>query len=119
LHYNVIAGRVPHSLGISSVMLSTHDRHDDSWPDTNVLHVVHIPKSRLASTVAKAKRPKMQHNSKLSPSSKRIGHDNGSADRRIRAFLAGETHGEDVLGALYGHVADEPMPQRLRALLRR
>jgi len=42
----------------------------------------------------------------------------GSIDRRIRAFLNGESHGEDVLGALYGHVADEPLPQRLRALLR-
>ncbi len=43
----------------------------------------------------------------------------GSADRRIRAFLNGESHGEDVLVALYGHVADEPIPERLRALLRR
>lgn len=42
----------------------------------------------------------------------------GSIDRRIRAFLNGESHGEDVLGALYGHVADEPIPERLRALLR-
>ena len=42
----------------------------------------------------------------------------GSIDRRIRDFLNGESHGEDVLGALYGHVADEPLPQRLRALLR-
>jgi hypothetical protein len=43
----------------------------------------------------------------------------GSIDRRIRAFLNGESHGEDVLGALYGHVANEPLPERLRALLRR
>lgn len=43
----------------------------------------------------------------------------GSTDRRIRAFLNGESHGEDVLDALYGHVADEPIPERLRALLRR
>ena len=42
----------------------------------------------------------------------------GSIDRRIRAFLNGESHGEDVLGALYGRVADEPIPERLRALLR-
>lgn len=41
-----------------------------------------------------------------------------SIDRRIRAFLNGEGHGEDVLGALYGHVADQPVPERLRALLR-
>lgn len=43
----------------------------------------------------------------------------GSIDRRIRAFLNGESHGEDVLGALYGHVADEPIPEGLRALIRR
>ncbi|HTW53511.1 MAG TPA: NepR family anti-sigma factor [Stellaceae bacterium] len=42
----------------------------------------------------------------------------GSMDRRIRAFLDGDSHGEDVLGALYGHVVDEPIPERLRALLR-
>lgn len=42
----------------------------------------------------------------------------GSIDRRIRAFLNGESQGQDVLGALYGHVADEPIPERLRALLR-
>jgi hypothetical protein len=42
----------------------------------------------------------------------------GSIDRRIRAFLNGESHGEDVLDALYGHIAGEPIPERLRALLR-
>ena len=42
----------------------------------------------------------------------------GSIDRRIRAFLSGESHGEDVLGVLYGQVADEPIPERLRALLK-
>jgi hypothetical protein len=42
----------------------------------------------------------------------------GSIDRRIRAFLNGESHGHDVLDALYGHLADEPLPERLRALLR-
>jgi hypothetical protein len=42
-----------------------------------------------------------------------------SVDRRIRAFLNGESHGEDVLGALYGGVANEPIPERLRALLKR
>jgi hypothetical protein len=39
-------------------------------------------------------------------------------DRRIRAFLNGESHGEDVLGALYGHVTAEPIPERLRNLLK-
>lgn len=43
----------------------------------------------------------------------------GSADRRIRAFLSGETNGEDVLNALYGGAPDEPVPQRIRDLLKR
>jgi hypothetical protein len=42
-----------------------------------------------------------------------------STDSRIRAFLDGETNGEDVLHELYDHVLDEPIPGRLRALLRR
>jgi hypothetical protein len=42
----------------------------------------------------------------------------GSIDRRIRAFLNGESHGEDVLGALYGATAAEPIPERLLALLK-
>ncbi len=44
---------------------------------------------------------------------------NRSIDRRIRAFLNGEGHGQDVLGALYGHAVAEPVPERLRALLKR
>ena len=43
----------------------------------------------------------------------------GSMDRRIRAFLAGETDGADVLDALYGAAMDEPVPQRLLDLLKR
>ena len=42
-----------------------------------------------------------------------------SADRDIRDFLAGRTDGEDLLHALYDHVLDEPVPERLKALLRR
>lgn len=42
-----------------------------------------------------------------------------STDRDIRDFLSGRTDGEDVLHALYDHVLDEPVPERLRALLRR
>jgi hypothetical protein len=41
-----------------------------------------------------------------------------SIDQRIRAFLSGESHGEDVLGALYGGPAAEPIPERLRVLLK-
>lgn len=44
---------------------------------------------------------------------------NFSTDRRIRAFIDGESHGEDVLRALYRDVADEPLPERLRAVFRR
>lgn len=40
-------------------------------------------------------------------------------DRRLRAFLAGETEGEDVLNALYGSPLHEPVPARLRDLLKR
>jgi hypothetical protein len=53
------------------------------------------------------------------PTSVAIGASAGSIDRRIRTFLNGESHGEDVLDALYGHVADEPIPARLRAILQR
>lgn len=42
-----------------------------------------------------------------------------SIDGRIRAFINGESHGEDVLRALYGDIADEPVPERLSALLKR
>lgn len=42
-----------------------------------------------------------------------------SVDGEIRDFLAGKTDGEDLLHALYDHVLDEPIPERLRALLRR
>ena len=42
-----------------------------------------------------------------------------SVDARIRAFLAGETDGEDVLHEIYDHVLDEPIPEAMRALLKR
>jgi hypothetical protein len=73
----------------------------------------------IGTTVSKAKRP-MQHNLKLALSSYSSASSDGCdpVDRRIRAFLAGQTHGEDVLEALYGHVADEPVPERLRALFK-
>jgi hypothetical protein len=41
-----------------------------------------------------------------------------SVDRAIRDFLTGKTEGERVLHALYDHVLDEPVPERLRGLLR-
>ena len=42
-----------------------------------------------------------------------------SVDERIRAFLNGETNGEDVLSELYDHVLDEPVPETMLAMLRR
>ena len=63
-----------------------------------------IPNLNIAST------PQAQ------PAAKRARN---SVDQRIRAFLNGEGHGEDVLGALYGSGVDEPIPARLRNLLKR
>ena len=40
-------------------------------------------------------------------------------DRDIRDFLAGKNEGEALLHALYDHVLDEPVPQRLRDVLKR
>jgi hypothetical protein len=40
-------------------------------------------------------------------------------DRDIRDFLVGKNDGEDLLHALYDHVLAEPVPERLKALLRR
>lgn len=41
-----------------------------------------------------------------------------SIDRQIRDFLDGETAGETLLEMLYGDVADEPVPERLLAIVR-
>ena len=41
-----------------------------------------------------------------------------STDREIREFLAGKTDGEDLLHAIYDDVLDEPIPERLLAVLR-
>jgi hypothetical protein len=70
--------------------------------------------------VDKPDRPKMP-NYAISETSRAPNATHGprnSLDRRIRAFLNGESHGEDVLGALYRHVAEEPIPERLRGLLK-
>ena len=40
-------------------------------------------------------------------------------DRDIHDFLAGRSEGKDLLHALYDHVLDEPVPERLRAVLKR
>jgi Anti-sigma factor NepR len=41
-----------------------------------------------------------------------------AVDRDIRDFLNGDTDGEDLLHALYDHLLNEPVPQRLLALLK-
>ena len=41
-----------------------------------------------------------------------------SVDSQIRAFLSGENDGEELLRAIYDHVLDEPVPERLKALLK-
>lgn len=47
------------------------------------------------------------------------GTGNSPTDRDIRDFVAGKTDGGSLLHALYDHVIDEPVPERLRAILRR
>jgi hypothetical protein len=42
-----------------------------------------------------------------------------SVKDQIIDFLDGKTHGEPVLRALYDHVLDEPIPERIRALFRK
>lgn len=86
-----------------------------------MLQTVHIWDSQSCRTVDKLDKamPTDVHIvAALSPATT-FGRSTGSVDSRIRAFLNGESHGEDVLGALYGHVAGEPIPKRLVALLRR
>lgn len=41
-----------------------------------------------------------------------------SIEARVRAFLEGQTNGEDVLHALYDHVLDEAIPYAMRRLLK-
>ena len=41
-----------------------------------------------------------------------------SVDSQIRAFLAGQSDGEELLHVMYDHVLDEPVPERLKALLK-
>jgi hypothetical protein len=40
-------------------------------------------------------------------------------ERDIRDFLAGKNEGNNLLHALYDHVLDEPVPERLRAVIKR
>jgi hypothetical protein len=41
-----------------------------------------------------------------------------AVEEQMLKFLEGRTHGEELLHALYDHVLDEPIPERMRALFR-
>jgi anti-sigma factor NepR-like protein len=86
--------------------------------DTFVLQPVHIMRTTSRIAVDKPKRPKMNQSLAIQGYPTAAAHVGYRIDRRIRAFIDGESHGEDVLSALYGDVADEPVPERLRALLK-
>ncbi|HEY1796519.1 MAG TPA: hypothetical protein VGG57_10405 [Stellaceae bacterium] len=45
-------------------------------------------------------------------------HSPVSIAAEMRAFLAGYDTGANLLHSLYDHVLDEPMPARLRAVLK-
>lgn len=102
-------------------MRKKHGKFARTSTDTGVLHAVHISTVASCKPVDKpdkAMMPDMQITT-ASAAIPAFGRSASSIDRRIRAFLNGESHGEDVLGALYGHVAHEPVPERLRTLLQR
>ncbi len=42
-----------------------------------------------------------------------------AVEQEIERFLSGETDGAPLFHALYGDVADEPVPERLLAILRK
>jgi hypothetical protein len=41
-----------------------------------------------------------------------------SFEKKIKDFLDGRSHGEDLFHALYDRVLDEPIPARMRALFK-
>src|ERR1700722_16561286 len=47
-----------------------------------------------------------------------IAADDAQMDQAIDAFLDGSTDGGEVFEALYGGVAEEPIPERLLAIVR-
>ena len=101
-------------------MQTTHDKFAPTSTDTNVLQAVHILKNASRQPLDKPNKAMMPHSQTItpSPSTPAFGGARNSVDRRIRAFLNGESHGEDVLGALYGGIADEAIPERLRRLVK-
>ncbi|HZT89887.1 MAG TPA: hypothetical protein VFA12_18095 [Stellaceae bacterium] len=53
----------------------------------------------------------------VEPKAQMLAADARLVDDELRAFLAGDNDGEDLLHALYDHILAEPVPQRMRALL--
>jgi len=101
-------------------MRRTHGKFSRRSMETNGVTSRSHSENRGLLAVDKPKRDTMTPNLQIVPS-RRGGAapgPKGSVDRRIRAFLNGESDGEDVLGALYGGIADEPVPERLRSLLK-
>lgn len=41
-----------------------------------------------------------------------------SIEQQVSDFLDGKTHGEELFHALYDHVLEEPIPERMGALFR-
>jgi hypothetical protein len=98
-----------------------HGKFAQTLMDTIVLQAVHKLANASCNPVDRPGEPMMPNlriTDTLQSSGSTTG-SRGSIDRRIRAFLNGESHGEDVLGALYGATAAEPIPERLLALFKR
>lgn len=97
-----------------------HGKFAQTLMDTIVLQAVHKLTDASCNPVDRPDEP-MMPNLRITDTCQTRGSttgSRGSIDRRIRAFLSGESHGEDVLGALYGATAAEPIPERLLALLK-
>ena len=65
----------------------------------------------------------MQLESKLPPPAILAGgvpevEETDTVGEQLLDFLDGRTDGEELLHALYDHILDEPVPDRLRALFR-
>ena len=97
-----------------------HGKFAQTLMDTIVLQPVHKLTDASGNPVDRSDEPMMPNLQIATTAQIRSGGDGArnSIDRRIRAFLSGESHGGDVLGALYGSAAAEPIPERLRALLK-
>jgi hypothetical protein len=44
--------------------------------------------------------------------------ESDTVEEQVLAFLDGRTHGEGLLHGLYDYVLEEPVPERMQALLR-